>query len=146
MKIDSIMLKFATGKHNVVLTLFDTAGMEQYQSMATSEIKQSDLCLLVYAVDTADSVRAIPALVEFVEKTNPNCKLILVGNKADLKSVDLSSLDAISSKFIKHIKCSAKTGEGVAEVLNIDYDCLNLEKTEMANTIVATETKKGGCC
>lgn len=75
----------------------------------------------MYAVDNEQSVNAIPAWTEFVKRNNPHCKMVLVGNKCDLKSVDESSLDELKKDFIKCVKCSAKTGEGVTEVLDLDY-------------------------
>lgn len=49
--------------------------------------------------------------------------MLLVGNKCDLPAVDESSLEELKKDFIKCIKCSAKTGENVADVLDLDYEC-----------------------
>ena len=123
------------------MMFFDTAGQEQYNSLSTSYVVKADYCIVMYAVDNEASIKAMPAWTEFVKRNNPHCKMILVGNKCDLKSVDESPLEELKSNFIKCVKCSAKTGEGVAEVLDLDYEAADFGVQPIEN-----EKNKSGCC
>lgn len=102
---------------------------------------KADYCLVMYAVDNEQSIKSIPMWTEFVKRNNPYCRMILVGNKCDLKGADESSLEEVKKEFIKCVKCSAKTGEGVAEILDLDYKPSDVEVQTLGN-----EKQKSGCC
>ncbi|CAL6010684.1 Rab2a [Hexamita inflata] len=120
--------------------MFDTAGMEQYQAMSTQHVRQADYCLVCYAVDDERSIASVKTWVEFVQKNNATCKMVLVGNKADVEGKDESALEELKMKFTKVVKCSAKTDENIAEVLKIDWATV----TEHVKELV--QQPKGGCC
>ena len=65
----------------------DTAGQERYNSLSENYYKQADCCLLVYDITSRDSFNRIENY--FVPKIKENCnqilKVVLLGNKADLK-------------------------------------------------------------
>ena len=65
----------------------DTAGQERYNALSENYYKQADCCLLVYDITSRDSFNRIENY--FVPKIKENCnqilKVVLLGNKADLK-------------------------------------------------------------
>ena len=101
-------------------------------------MRQCDYVAVVYSVNDAKSVKSVKQWVEFVANNNSKAKLILVGNKCDLEVLDDSEID--KSAFCQVVKCSAKSGENVFEILNLAYDC----GEEEAVKVIAE--KKGGCC
>lgn len=71
----------------VELNILDTAGQEKYDSINEMYYKQADCCLLVYDITRKDSFEALKTY--YIPKIKENCesilKVILLGNKADLK-------------------------------------------------------------
>ena len=69
-----------------IFKIFDTAGSERYNSVASSVIKIVDGYLLVFSYDRKDTIDTIR---KWIDKIEDNCNrkekvLILVGNKNDL--------------------------------------------------------------
>ena len=71
----------------VELNILDTAGQEKFNSINEIYYKQADCCLLVYDITSKDSFEALKTY--YIPKIKENCesilKVILLGNKADLK-------------------------------------------------------------
>ena len=71
----------------VELNILDTAGQEKYDSINEMYYKQADCCLLVYDITSKVSFEALKTY--YIPKIKENCesilKVILLGNKADLK-------------------------------------------------------------
>ena len=114
--------------------IFDTAGQERYNSVATSIYKAVDGYLLVFAVDQKKTLEKISNWINSLEE-NVNLKekvLILVGNKCDKEKREVSKEDGIEyakSFNIKYFETSAKTGDGINEVfLQIYQDLYELNE------------------
>ena len=71
----------------VELNILDTAGQEKYNSINEIYYKQADCCLLVYDITSKESFEVLKTY--YIPKIKENCesilKVILLGNKADLK-------------------------------------------------------------
>ena len=71
----------------VELNILDTAGQEKYDSINEMYYKQADCCLLVYDITSKVSFEELKTY--YIPKIKENCgsilKVILLGNKADLK-------------------------------------------------------------
>ena len=65
----------------------DTAGQERYNSISENYYKQADCCLLVYDITSRDSFNRIENyfVPKIKENCNKNLKVVLLGNKTDLK-------------------------------------------------------------
>ena len=65
----------------------DTAGQERYNSISENYYKQADCCLLVYDITSRDSFNRIENyfVPKIKENCNKNLKVVLLGNKIDLK-------------------------------------------------------------
>ena len=79
---------FELKSKNINIKVFDTAGMEKFQSVSTGFVRQADVVIIVYAIDDASSIQAVPRWTYFAVENKPEAKLILVGNKCDLTAVD----------------------------------------------------------
>ncbi|KAG0254903.1 GTP-binding protein Rho1 [Mortierella polycephala] len=116
------------GKQQVELSLWDTAGQEDYDRLRPLSYPESDVVLMCFSVDTIPSLDNLtekwhPELAHFLESVSK----IVVGLKTDLRdeapveekdrfvSYDRGSQVA-ASLHCKYYECSAKTGKGLPEV------------------------------
>jgi len=118
----------------VDLSLWDTAGQEDYDRLRPLSYPDADVILICFSVDSPDSLRNVhekwyPEVRHFC----PKVPIILVGNKADLRSdenivaqltaskqqpVDSDEGREVASRIAAaaYIECSARTNEGVREL------------------------------
>ena len=126
--------------------IFDTAGQERYNSVATSVYKAVDGYLLVFAVDKKKTLEKISNWINSLEE-NVNLKekvLILVGNKCDKEKREVSKEDGIEyakSFNIKYFETSAKTRDGIDEVFHQIYQDL-YELNEEKGLVDKKKSKK----
>ena len=71
----------------VNIEIMDTGGQETFDSQNRLYMKRADCCLLVYDITNIESFEAIQS--HYVKEIKDNCKknikIILLGNKSDLK-------------------------------------------------------------
>ena len=118
------------------LSLWDTAGQEDYDLLRPLSYPQTDVFLICFSVVSPvsyENVRAkwIPEVMHYC----PNAKLMIVGTKADLRDDPVTlqrlserNMEPISSqmghalasevKAANFMECSARTQKGLSEVLN----------------------------
>ncbi|CAL5979252.1 Rab11 [Hexamita inflata] len=132
---------------NINLTLQDTAGMERFRSVSQQYVRSADVVVLVYSLIEPETVSGAVRWFEFVKRNNLNAKIILVGNKSEkatssecLKRSDELTLQELGAD--KFLKCSAVTGEGIEDILNIEWP----DKEETKQLQVSEEKEKKGCC
>lgn len=75
----------------VSLQIWDTAGQERFQSLGVSFYRGADGCILVYDLTSTTSFESIPQwreefLTQAALRDPANFPIILLGNKADLKT------------------------------------------------------------
>lgn len=91
----------------VKLQIWDTCGQEVYRSLITNFYRNSGLAIMVYSIDNYESFENIDQwLKELKTFSNPDIKLFLIGNKADLEQVR---------------KVDKEQGETFQKDHNIDY-------------------------
>ncbi|GJJ69121.1 hypothetical protein EMPS_01467 [Entomortierella parvispora] len=134
------------GKNQIELSLWDTAGQEDYDRLRPLSYPESDVVLMCFSLDAPQSLENLtekwhPELAHFLERVPK----IVVGLKSDLRdevmaaaanySPSSSSPSSASSSeeranFVtyeqgaqvaaslhcKYFECSAKTGKGLPEV------------------------------
>ena len=142
----------------VTLTLWDTAGQEDYARLRPLSYPSTDVFLICFSLTSRVSLnniqhKWIPELLQYqkthASESDKTPKYILVGNKADLWKESTASdkiTEAEVQKFIKEseskliqgfVKCSAKTGEGVNDAFQ--YAC------KVALGLAGKKKKSGGC-
>ena len=103
---------------NIDIVLWDTAGQEEYHSLAPIYFKDAQAAILVYSVtDSTSFDRMMQWKNELVMSRGENIKLIIAANKIDMVSQRVISPQQ-GSDFAKKVGCplfevSAKTGEGI---------------------------------
>ncbi|KAH8830879.1 P-loop containing nucleoside triphosphate hydrolase protein [Flagelloscypha sp. PMI_526] len=132
---ESYVAEVQVDESNIELALWDMAGQDEYADcLRPIAYVDAHVILLTFSVDYPDSlenvqVKWIPELSDHIR----NVPIILVGCKKDLRNDEkiLKSLARIHQRPIssdegmvvaakinaaQYLECSAKTGEGVAEV------------------------------
>ena len=73
---------------NIKLQIWDTCGQEIYRSLIVSFFRCASLAIIVYSIDNINSFNHIEEwLNEVKTNSNPDIKLVLIGNKADLEEL-----------------------------------------------------------
>lgn len=112
----------------VGLTLWDTAGQEDYDSVRPLSYKDTDLVLLCYTIENSKVLCNIPNKWLFeVKNFCPTASYILIGLKGDLRDDPEINKDEFVTKeegenlaneigALRFFECSAKTGENVETI------------------------------
>ena len=122
-KIDNKIIK---------LQIWDTCGQEIYQSLIANFYRNSSLAIMVYGINNRTSFEHIDHwLKEIKRSSNPDAKIILIGNKVDLEDERVVSYEeakkyAEDLEFSNFFETSAKSGFNIQEVFieaaNLLYD------------------------
>lgn len=112
----------------IQLSLWDTAGQEEYDRLRPLSYPDTNVVVVCYAVNNIISLHNVrekwaPEVKMFCE----DVPLILVGTKLDMLSssgedaVSFEEAEQLSKEIgaIKHIRCSAKTTENIRDVFNV---------------------------
>ena len=126
------------------IKIMDTAGQEQYHSMALHMLKLCKGILLVYSITDKKSFdnlesKWINEINEFININN--IPIVLVGNKKDLENdreiEEQSGRDFADKYNLKFFETSSKTGENVnlafEELINEVVKSNNVNKNEIKN-------------
>ena len=82
-------LAFSTTIDNKIvrLQIWDTCGQEVYRSLITNFYRNSSLAFMVYSINSKESFLNINQWLKEVKlNSNPDVKIILIGNKSDLEN------------------------------------------------------------
>ena len=106
----------------IKLQIWDTCGQEVYRSLISSFYRSASLAIIVYSIDNEESFINIEKWLNDVKsQSNPDVKIFLIGNKADLEDKREVTKEA-GEKFSREHKLSfftetsAKTGFNVQNV------------------------------
>ena len=107
----------------VKLQIWDTCGQEIYKSLISNFYRNSSLAVLVYAIDNKESFNHVENwLNDLKSQANPDVRIFLVGNKADLEE-DRKIKTEEGEKYKEEqnldlfMETSAKTGHNARNVL-----------------------------
>ncbi|KRH94089.1 Ras-related small GTPase, Rho type [Pseudoloma neurophilia] len=115
-------------QETVCLTLWDTAGQEDYDSVRPLSYKDTDIVVLCYTIENSNVLCNIPnKWVLEVKNYCPTAKYILVGLKSDLREDPEVNQEGFVSReqgenlaneigALEFYECSAKTGTNVDEI------------------------------
>ena len=106
--------------HEVHLQIWDTAGQEQFRSLAPMYYHSADAAIIVFALNNVPSFEGVR---EWIDELSEACEirpaLFIVGNKADLegKTISEEQISELSNEIhAQHVLTSAKTGIGIDEL------------------------------
>ncbi|CAO3597057.1 unnamed protein product [Absidia cylindrospora] len=119
--------------HTLELSLFDTAGQEEFDRLRSLSYADTHVVMMCYAVDSLDSLENIPnRWMEEVSEHCPYAKIILVALKCDLRD-DEQRLKKMKTRpvmyeegltvarninAVRYLECSAKHNRGIREVFD----------------------------
>lgn len=153
------IIKVETEKGEVQLVMWDTAGQEQYRSLAPIYINGAGLVFFVYDITNRTSFEGLRAWYDMVcTRVATGARLVVVGNKLDLESqrvVDMGEADAyrmeIGAEF--YMETSAKTGrqisdlfERAAEIPDLHFDDPNETLVNISEPEQEESKQASGCC
>ena len=107
----------------IKLQIWDTCGQEIYKSLILNFYRNSSLAVVIYAIDNKESFNhAENWLNDLKSQANPDVRIFLVGNKADLEEDrKISKEEGEKYKEAQHLdlfmETSAKTGHNARNVL-----------------------------
>ena len=107
----------------VKLQIWDTCGQEIYKSLISNFYRNSSLAVLIYAIDNKESFNHVENwLNDLKSQANPDVRIFLVGNKADLEEDrKVSKEEGEKYKEDQHLdlfmEASAKSGHNARNVL-----------------------------
>ena len=126
---------------NIKLQIWDTCGQEVYRSLISSFYRSASLAIIVYSIDSEDSFNNLEKWLNDIKtQSNPDIKIFLIGNKADLEDKRKISKE-IGEKFCNDhklsffIETSAKTGFNVQNVFIQVAQELYLQHEEIKNRV-----------
>ncbi|ORZ38384.1 small GTPase superfamily, partial [Catenaria anguillulae PL171] len=148
------------------LSIIDTAGQHEYEALRDQHLASGNGFILVFALNSADSLEEIKQLRERIvmARNKKRLPMVAVGNKCDLpeneREVNADSAQAYFSQFkIPYFETSAKVNINVTEAFQelvrqcrkdvVKATSTAVEKTgavAAAATPAAPQEKKGGCC
>ena len=123
----------------IKLFILDTAGQERYNSLNESYYKQADCCLLVYDITSMDSFKSIKNyyIKKIKEKCNNGLKVILLGNKTDLKDKrqvsDDNGKDLAEENGYMFMESSCKDNYNVSDAFTALVEMTNNEINKRNN-------------
>jgi small GTP-binding protein len=107
----------------IKLQIWDTCGQEIYRSLISNFYRNSSLAIMLYAIDNLDSFEHTNSwLNELKNQANPDVRIFLVGNKADLEenrkvSKEIAEKYKIDNNLDLFCETSAKTGYNAKSVI-----------------------------
>ena len=130
------MIKTSYGE--IKLDLWDVAGRERCRSLIRLFCKGSDCVVFGYGVDSKRSLDEIKDFYQIIYEELGNLPLLpllyLVGNKIDLlpdREVTKEEGENYAKKYnMKYYEVSAKTGEGVNELIEDISNSLEIKKNK----------------
>ena len=107
----------------IKIQLYDTAGQEKYRSIVANYCRKALGCLLVYDITRRHSFEQCKLFVDEVRSiAEPDCVILLVGNKTDLEDKREVSKEEgkkfSSENRMYFMETSAKSGEKVNEAFH----------------------------
>ena len=135
--LDHISKTEVINNKNILVKLWDTAGQERFKALTPSYLRKAEGVILVYDVTNSYSFDDLKSWIDSIKNNlgeeYASFPVIIIGNKIDLQdNREISNEDA--NKFAnqnnyKYFETSAKTGEGVDEVVYIYSYLLRVPST-----------------
>ncbi|VDN83078.1 unnamed protein product [Brugia pahangi] len=125
-----------------VLTVCDTAGEDDYNTLRPLSYPDADLFIVCYSVERPESLKSVAEKwIPEIRRFCPDVPILIVGNKKDIRNengremqkecndenfmqhkqlVNFDDAIACAKEFSAHqvIECSAKTKEGIRQVFD----------------------------
>ena len=115
-------------KFKIRLQIWDTSGEEKFRTITKNFYRNADGLLVVFDLTKKESFSHVQSWINEAEENNDKLKIILIGNKLDLKDGRIVTID-VAKKFaeknnLKYIETSAKDGTNINESFQTIIDLL----------------------
>ena len=134
---------------SVQMNIWDTAGQEQYQSLAPLYLKGAEVAIIVASLHDSMSIEHISKWHQEVLSSAGDIPCIAVVNKTDILETPPTPIPVVQStlqaKFQSIFFVSAKTGDGI-EVLFAEVAKYCAESFNVLSTSNQLNQKKGSSC
>lgn len=127
------------------VSLWDTAGQEQFAAVTISYLRNVAIALVVYDMSQPVTADGATKWANRVLDFSPDARVVVVGNKKDIALSDVSYSPGLS---VPYIEVSAKTGYGIADLHYLLSDIVSSAK-EIQTPSLSPEfsgSGKGQCC
>jgi small GTP-binding protein len=131
------MHEFTINGKSYSINIWDTAGEEQYRSLASVYLRNARGVLVMFDLTRQSSFDSVDYWINYITDTLENLPaLLIIGNKSDIRDLPLVEDDTINSycqwKGVKCMRTSAYTGENVELSFSTLMELVLQEKAEMA--------------
>ncbi len=121
------------GDTKIALKIWDTSGQEKYESLAQHFLRDTDGAFLVFDLTEKSSFEHIKKWLTDINDSNENVKIIILGNKSDLKDKRVVAED-IAINFaqkhnFKYFETSAKDDTNINEAFKAMADSFMENRT-----------------
>jgi small GTP-binding protein len=99
------------------IIFWDTAGQEKYAPMMRSYLRDSELVVLVFAIDQKDSFNTLDVWISRIKEVVLDAPIILVGNKIDVDARAVSITNELKSY---HETSTGELGGTLSVLLSFD--------------------------
>ena len=112
------------GEKKVKLQIWDTCGQETYKSLISNFYRNASLAMLIYSIDSRETFNnIIKWLKEIKLQSNPDIKVVLIGNKADLENkrqvtIEEGNKFKEENEILFFQEASAKSGINAKEIFH----------------------------
>ena len=134
------------------LFIWDTAGQEQYQSLAPLYVRSAAVAIITISFSDPATLISVDAWADMVSNASDNPPpIVLAANKYDLINISDFNTQKVESMYLKRfpiIFCSALTGEGVDNLFELaartglDF----LKNGDKISQKVLKEVNSQSCC
>ena len=119
------------------IQIFDTAGQERFRSLTESYFHLGDGAFVVFDLTNKNSLISISGWINNVIEKKPNVKMIILGNKDDLKDRQIPE-DEINevleeNNISNYIRVSAKNGTNIEKAFEEMIDLFENNNNEDEN-------------
>lgn len=133
---DNITLRVEINGKSINVSLWDTAGQEEYARLRYLSYPETDVFLLCFSLADISTFENIQKWYNEITYHCPEAKIVLVGMKLDLRyDFEKNSFSCVSYddavalakklKLVDYVECSALTQEGLRKVFEVGLTCTN---------------------
>ena len=153
--VDFLRKVITVGDKEINLQIWDSAGQEKYNSISKQYYNKADGIILVFDLNSRTSFDGMMNWLEEIElSTAKGIPIVIVGNKCDLTTREITSDEAFEfaeTKNIPYFETSAMTGHNVNEAINKLVEiALEFQEKQISDKKVVTLNKtrdnKESCC
>jgi small GTP-binding protein len=149
--------KYPHHGRDIEVQIWDTAGQEQYRSLAPVYFRSAAAAIIVFDITSKESFTSVNTwLTCFREASSSQTLIFLVGNKSDLASrrkvEEQDALNWANENGCTYSETSAFNGQGIKDLFDKVALAL-IQQTEevtpeetVRTPVEATQEEKSGCC